>query len=51
MYIVHDRDCIALTMYNPTNAVICLKHKVKLIFFSNKFILIYLENLNLFKMR
>ncbi len=31
MYIVHDRDYIALTMYNPTNAIICLKHKVKLI--------------------
>ncbi len=50
MYTFQSKDYVILNIYNESNAIICLKCRSKLYTFKNKVVLIYLENLNLFKM-
>jgi len=44
MDIVQNRDYVILIMYNQSNVIICLQHKMKHIYFYKT-----LFNLNLFK--
>jgi len=50
MHTFKNKNYVILIMYNQSKATTCLKWKVSLYTF-NKIVLMYLENLNLFKTR